>query len=341
MPTNKNAQIRYKILDNCFRNKGKNFFIEDLISECDQKLSEINPDSNGVSRRTIMNDIKYMESSEGWEIDLLRLKEEGSKRVYYRYRNLTFSINNMPLNESDINRLQTTLQTLAQFKGMPQFEWMYELLPKLKQGGMDYHPSKIMEFDNNQDLKGIEHLGTLYDAIVYNKVLKITYMESFTNRKVFEIHPYYLKQYNNRWFLFGFYPETNKPDWNLPLDRIIEIKEIHKPYIFNTFIDWNDYFEDMLGVTKPENAGPEKITLHFYEKTAHYIESKPIHGCQKHKWIDVNTLEVNIELILNYELERFILSYANNVKVIQPQSLAEQIKLRLESGVQQYLPQYR
>ena len=35
------------------------------------------------------------------------------------------------------------------------------------------------------------------------------------------IHPYYLKQYNNRWFLFGYNPEKRKSDWNLALDRII------------------------------------------------------------------------------------------------------------------------
>ena len=34
MATNKNALIRYKILDTCFRNPGKKYFIEDLIEKC-------------------------------------------------------------------------------------------------------------------------------------------------------------------------------------------------------------------------------------------------------------------------------------------------------------------
>jgi predicted DNA-binding transcriptional regulator YafY len=94
-----------------------------------------------------------------------------------------------------------------------------------------------MEFENNQDMKGIEHIGTLYDAIIYKKVLKITYLQSFKDKVKLEIHPYYLKQYNNRWFLFGYNPDRNKYDWNLPLDRIIEIAEIQKTYIPNTVID--------------------------------------------------------------------------------------------------------
>ena len=334
MATNKNAQIRYKILDNCFRNSGRRYFIEDLIAACNKKLLEIAPDSKGISRRQIFEDIHFMESSEGWEIDLLRLKD--GKRVYYRYADTGFSINNMPLNESDINRLQTTLQTISQFKGMPQFEWMYELLPKLKQGSADVYAPEIMEFENNQDLKGMEHIGVLYDTILYKKVLKINYLQSFKEEVQLIIHPYYLKQYNSRWFLFGYNPEKDRYDWNLPLDRIVEINEIHKPYIPNTLIDWNEYFDDIIGVTKPGNAVPEKITLHFYEKTGHYIESKPIHGYQKHRWLDSNTLEVDVELIINYELERFILSYADCVKVIRPQSLVEQIKTRMKKGLNQY-----
>ncbi|KAA6332586.1 hypothetical protein EZS27_018921 [termite gut metagenome] len=330
MATNKNAQIRYKVLDNCFRNTGKRYFIGDLIRECDKILMDLDPCFKGIGRRQIFDDIAFMESSEGWSIDLLREKE--GKRVYYRYADPSFSINNMPLNETDINRLQTTLRTISQFKGMPQFEWMYELLPKLKQGSIPDYPDVIMEFDSNQYLDGIEQIGTIYNAILYKKALKINYLSAFENKSQLLIHPYYLKQYNNRWFLFGYNPEKDKYDWNIALDRIKAINEIQEAYIPNTQIDWNEYFEDIIGVTKPFNAKPENITLHFYGKTGHYIESKPIHGSQKSQRLEDKVLEVNLELIVNYEFERFVLSYADSVKVIQPLSLIEKIKNRLNNG---------
>lgn len=334
MATNKNAQIRYKILDNCFRNSGKRYYINDLIDECNKTLQEIDPATKGISRRQIFDDISFMESKEGWEIELERHKE--NKRVFYRYADLSFSINNMPLDETDINRFQTTLQTISQFKGMPQFEWMYELLLKMKNGSSYEHSNTIIEFQNNHDLVGMHHFGTIYNAILYKKVLSIKYMQSFEYETTLIIHPYYLKQYNNRWFLFGYYPERNKFDWNLALDRIANINEVYETYIPNKAIDWEDYFEDMIGVSKPENAVPEKICLFFYGKTAHYIASKPIAGCQRHRWLDSETLEVNLKLIINYELEHFILSYADNVKVIQPESLAIKIKERMTLAVSQY-----
>lgn len=334
MATNKNAQIRYKILDNCFRNSGRRYFIEDLISECNKKLLEIDPNSNGISRRQIYDDINFMESSEGWEIDLVRYKD--NRRVYYRYADTSFSINNMPLDETDINRLQTALQTISQFKGMPQFEWMYDLLPKIQQSANLEPMGVIMDFENNQDLQGLEHIGAIYNAILYKQVLKISYLRTFQYETELIIHPYYLKQYNNRWFLFGYNPEFDKYNWNLSLDRILKISELKVPFVPNTDIDWEEYFDDMIGVTKPENAQLENIVLHFFGKTARYIESKPIAGCQKHRWLDSDTLEVELNLIINYELERFILSYANAVKIIQPKSLIEKVENRLKDSLQLY-----
>ena len=105
MATTKNALIRYKVLDKCFRNPGRRYFIEDLIAECDSILLYIDPDSNGISRRQIFEDIAFMESQEGWSIDLMRHKE--GKRVFYRYADISFSINNMPLNEVEINQLNS------------------------------------------------------------------------------------------------------------------------------------------------------------------------------------------------------------------------------------------
>ncbi len=336
MATNKNALIRYKVLDNCFRNPGKRYFIGDLIEECEKVLLEIDSDSNGISRRQILDDIAFMESKDGWKIELTRTRD--GRKVFYSYADPGFSINNMPLNEVEINQLQSAADILSQFKGMPQFEWVNELVPKLKQGMASKEAAAtIIEFDNNQYLKGIEHLGPLHNAIFYKKVLEISY-QPFANETPYNliIHPYFLKQYNNRWFLFGYNPQKEKYDWNLALDRILLISEIKGKYQKNNQIDRMEYFEDIIGVTKPDNAIVENITLHFYGKTGKYMESKPLHGSQKSKWIDDNTLEVNLQLIINYEFERLILSYADTIKVIKPNKLTALIKERLKEAYNRY-----
>ena len=336
MAINKNALIRYKVLDSCFRNTGRRYFINDLIDECASVLIERAPESNGISRRQVYEDISFMESTDGWEIELL--KERDGKKVYYRYADPSFSINNMPLNDIEISQLNSAIDILSNFKGMPQFEWVNELLPKLKQGIAPAGVAgTIIEFDSNIYLKGIEHLGVLYNAIYYKKVLAISY-QPFENKEPFDLilHPYFLKQYNNRWFLFGYNPENGKYDWNLALDRIVSIREISDKYTLNDSLEWDEYFEDIVGVTKPEGAGVVDVILHFFGRTGKYMETKPLHGSQKAKWLDDNTLEIRLQVIINYELERLILSYADSVAVIQPPELAKVIQNRMKAALQWY-----
>jgi len=333
MSTNKNALIRYKVLDNCFRNHSKKYFIDDLIEECENVLLEIDSDSDGISRRQIFVDIAFMESKEGWSIELDKLRD--GRKVYYQYSNKNFSINNMPLNEIEIDQLKSAVDILSQFTGMPQFKWVNELVPKLQQGISKPRVAEtIIEFDSNEYLKGIEHLGPLHNAIFYKKVLSIKY-QPYENDAPFELelHPYFLKQYNNRWFLFGFNQEKDKYDWNLALDRIISIKESKEKYQKNNKINWKEYFEDIIGVTKPVDIEPEKVVLHFTGITGKYMETKPLHGSQKTKWIDNQTLELSLELIINYEFERLLLSYADVIKIIKPKKLEKKIQGRLKTAL--------
>jgi predicted DNA-binding transcriptional regulator YafY len=329
MALTKNPLIRYKILDKCFRNTYRRYFIEDLIDECNRVLIEINSKSKGISRRQILDDIAFMESSEGWSIDLKRTRD--GKRVYFNYEDPNYSINNMPLNDLEVDQLQDAMLILSQFTGMPQFEWVHEMLPKLRQGIPSGNKKKIMGFESNQYLKGLDYLSPLYNSIASQTVLDVTYQD-FKSENPYHvlIHPYYLKQYNNRWFLFGLNEENGNTHWNLALDRIQSIELTSKKYKTDK-TNWEEYFDDVVGVTVPDDKPVEHIVLHFFGETGKYIYNKPLHGSQVRKWLDNSILEVRLNLKVNYELERLILSYADAVAVIKPLHLKNLILKRVAS----------
>jgi predicted DNA-binding transcriptional regulator YafY len=217
---------------------------------------------------------------------------------------------------------------------MPQFEGIQAIIAKLKTDLKTTTNQKpFIGFDSYQDLKGIEHFSTLYNAVQNKTPLAITYQD-FKSEEPYSyiFHPYYLKEYNNRWFLFGLHPESGKPDWNVAIDRIEEVFPVAVPFIENEQIDWQDYFSDIIGVSKPIDSELQEVVLHFNQLTGRYMENKSIHETQKHKWLDTNTFELKIKVILNYELERLILSYGESVKVVKPQILKEKIKERLLKG---------
>lgn len=70
MATNKHAIIRYQTLDKCFRNPGRRYYIEDLVEACNNSIYEFTGNDLGIKRRQILEDIKFMESTQGWNITL-------------------------------------------------------------------------------------------------------------------------------------------------------------------------------------------------------------------------------------------------------------------------------
>jgi len=113
--TNKHAIIRYHALDQCFSNPGRKYFIEDLINAFNEALYENTGLTGGVKRRQIFEDIKFMESEQGWSIPLERLKD--GKLVYYRYYDRAFSIKNQTINEIEAKQLEEHYPYLQDLRG--------------------------------------------------------------------------------------------------------------------------------------------------------------------------------------------------------------------------------
>lgn len=327
MPINKNAITRYQALDRCFRNPGRMYFWEDLLEECNKALTDYDPLSEGIQRRQLFDDIRFMESEQGWSIPLQRIRY--SRKVYYRYDDLNFSINNQPLNDSEAEQIKSALQVFSRFSGSPQFEWVNEIITKLESKfGLIERKKEVISFESNIDLKGLHFLKPIFNAVINRRVLQVQYQD-FRSSEPYEItfHPYYLKQFNGRWFIFGLNQVNNISTWNLALDRIESIRETNLKYL-ESEIDWEEYFYDIVGVTRPENGKLQEVVLQFSPEVAPYVITKPIHPTQKHK-NDQTRLEVRIQVIPNFELEKLILSFGEQVKVISP----EEFKIRIATRI--------
>jgi predicted DNA-binding transcriptional regulator YafY len=318
MATNKHATIRYLVLDRCFRNTGRRYFFKDLLEECNEALRYNDSKSEGIKRRQLYEDIKFMEGKSGWEIELYKGKE--GKEVYYRYEDPNFSINNKGLNESESAQMKEALMILSRFKGMPQFEWVDEVVAKFESSfGLKKGAEKIIGFDENLDYTAVKYITPLFNAILNEKPIKVKY-KSFKKQveEDFLIHPYYLKQYNNRWFCFGLNDER-KEITNIALDRIIKIENKKLKFIKNTEIDFNEYFDDIVGVSVSKTEKVQKILIKVSNDHWPYIETKPLHNSQTRiNKEEKQFVTIFLKVIPTYELETLLLSHGNKIKVVEP-----------------------
>jgi len=325
MATNKHATIRYHALDRCFSNHGRKFFFDDLIDACNEAIYEFSGIEDGVKRRQVFDDITFMESDQGWSIPLKRIKD--GRKVYYRYADKSFTIGNKGINSSEAEQLKDTLSILSRFKGMPQFEWIEEIQIRLEDTfKLKGNTVSIVGFEQNPYLKGLNHFTELFNAIQNQQTLIIEYQgfkQKHTSNIVF--HPWYLKQYNNRWFLFGF-NDVYKALSNLAIDRIISIAYSRENYIQNKSIDFDEFFEDIIGVSQEPELSTEKVLIKVSNEVWPYIESKPIHGSQKIKNKTDEYTEIELNVQVNYELIALLFSYMYAIEIIEPTALREKFK---------------
>lgn len=316
--------MRYRALDKCLSSTTRNYTAKDLLREIERVL-ELEGYEKGIVKSQLHADLQYMKDF--WKAPIVAEKDSLDKRiVLYRYEDNNFSIEKQPISEVESNVIKEALAVLSRFKGMPQFEWLNEIVPAIQDKlGLIAQDREVISFEANWDYEGLQYITPIYNAINNRRVVKITYQGFKTPEPYsFLLHPYYLKQYNSRWFAFGLHDTIGIPYWNLALDRIHEVVETQHEYQYYD-INWEEYFDDFIGVTKNANAGLAKIRLWFSSDQAPYIKTKPLHSSQKYLVDDDSGLVLTIDVIPNYELERLILSFGEAVKVLEPVELRDKI----------------
>ena len=335
MPTNKNAAIRYQTLDKCFRDRRHRYYIEDLIDKCEEAIYYYNG-VGGVSRRQIFEDIKFMESETGWSVPLER-KQDG-RRVYYRYRDPDFTINAQPLTEEEARQLRSVIITLRRFRGLPSNAWVDEVISNLEwRFGLRGKQENMIGFEQNTYLRGLNLLPDIIDAATSHQAVRITYRnyKNCDEEYTVVVHPWYIKQYNNRWFLMAYDAEADRIS-NYALDRIQNFNvEEDVAYIPNKEVDFEHYFDDVFGVTiPPSDVEKIRVLLQFSKKQYPYIVSKPLHHSQE--IVDAENRILAVEVRPTYEFTQLILSFGFDVQVLEPEPFKQEILANLRRNLQNY-----
>ena len=318
MPVDKQVLLRYQVLNRCFRNRYREFTIEDLVKECNKALSKA--DKPDVSKRTIQNDINILEVDYGIMLDE-KLKQ-GKKRLY-RYVDTNYSIQLFRINDQERHKLQDAIRVLEIFEGEPMYDWARTLLMQIAGGLSTDESTPVVSFQSNPDLKGINFFRQLLQAIIKKRVLKIEYApfdkDSYSER----IFPYHLKQFNDRWYLIAQAVGYDSLG-HYALDRIEGFEEISMPYK-ESEVDFEEYFDDVIGVTVPQHLEPVDVVIRVNNNRFNYIKTKPLHLSQRVISEDKNHTTISINVKITKELISLILSFGSDIEVISPASLRAEI----------------
>lgn len=324
MPVNKDALIRYRVINRRLKNKYKPLpSLNDLIEECSVALGK------PISTRSIQADLQAMryDSDLGFNAPIIYDSKEGG----YRYEDESYSIDNIPLNEDDLDTLEFATRVLEQFKDVEMLKPFSGIIEKIASSyKISRHAdlneqNEFIEFEASPQAKGTEYINPILNAIKSQKEITLEY-QSFREEtsKNYRLQPYLLKEYKNRWYLVAWNPKKQMIN-TFGLDRILALEESGTLFEFIEGFSSKDYFNDAFGITAPQKLSVKKVVLQFSPEQAKYILTQPMHHSQRIIQDDQNGLTIEIKVMISYELKSHILSYGSGVKVLKPKSLAGEI----------------
>lgn len=336
MPANKNALIRYKTIDNCLRNPYRRWTLEDLVEACSEALYEAEGICKGVSVRTVQGDLHIMRSNKlGYNAPI-----EVYEHKYYRYADRNFSIMKMPLSQNDLDVMQEAVDMLRELENFEQFAEMSDVVRRLQEklSINRNHRKPLINFDSVSTLKGLQLLNPLYNYIANRQTLRIIY-QSFkaTTPTEYVLFPYLLKEWRNRWFLYGS-TAGNLTLYNLPLDRILSVEPVDVPYMDNERFDTEHFFDDIIGVSKNINDRARKVLFWADAVQTRYIKTKPIHSSQRviNENPDDHTCVFRIDVVMNFEMYSVFMSYGPGIKILYPRNAVNFMENSIRQMVRLY-----
>lgn len=183
---------------------------------------------------------------------------------------------------------------------------------------------------------GNEYLQTVIDAMQQSKELAIDYQPFYTHRASYTIHPYAMKAYHQRWYVLGYIKELNAIR-NIALDRLLEMTITEESFSFPENFNAEKYYENTVGIFVNDDLSPVKVKLKAYGYQIEYLRSLPLHKSQRETLSKYGEFCVfEYKLCLTPELSSQILAMGENLEVLEPTELRDDIKRRLNDCLNRY-----
>jgi predicted DNA-binding transcriptional regulator YafY len=335
MPINKDALVRYRVINRCLISKTKKFPTKEELQEACQEALGL----NYISLRTIVKDLEDMRYNE--ELGFIAPIEYSKKQKGYFYSDPNYSTDKIPLKENDLNALRFAAGVLNQFSQISMLKDFSGTVSKILEAVninrilSEESQLDFIEFDKAEHIPGGPMLEKIVNAIQSGNQIHFSYKKHGSNEiKSYILEPYLLKQFKNIWYIIGREPDSEKIK-TFGLDRVLEVEELAKAYTIAEDFDRKKYFKHSYGITS-YHGEPDEIVLQVKRKAADYIKALPLHSSQEILNEDDQYTEIKLLVYPTYDFLVQLLSYGSNLKVLKPESLKNSIIATLEETLALY-----
>lgn len=195
--------------------------------------------------------------------------------------------------------------------------------------------SGIIHFEKRRP-QGTENMNGLLHAIQNRVQIEFTYSKYWENEPTQRTaEPYALKEFKNRWYLVALDHKDLRIK-TFALDRLTDLEITKRKFQHPQKFDANSYFKHCFGIITADDEQPQEIVLSFEPFQGKYIKSLPLHESQEVLIDNEHEIRIRLKIYLTHDFLMEILSHGENVKVIEPAGLIEQLKSNYSNALNQY-----
>ena len=272
------------------------------ISDYLMRESELQEYDFNISKRTFQRDINDIRS-----IYTIDIQYNKSKGVYY---------------------IDSDEQSDANNRMIEAFDMLHAI--NISENTSDY-----LHFENRRP-QGTENMYGLLHAIKNKLQIKFTYHKFWEDEPTHRVaEAYALKEFKNRWYVLANDLKDNIVK-SFALDRLSELEITKNKFQQVTDFNVKEHYKSCFGIISPNNYTLEKVVLSFKPVQGKYIKALPLHKSQVIIVDTVEELRIELHVFNTFDFTMEILSYGEEVKVIEPQSLIEKIKSLYTNALNQY-----
>ena len=185
--------------------------------------------------------------------------------------------------------------------------------------------------------QGTENLYGLLHAIKNKLQIKFAYQKFWEDEISHRTaEPYALKEFKNLWYLMAK-DSKDAPVKSFGLDRISDLEITNQPFVFAATDNIEENYRYCFGIISPDDEELQDIVLSFDPVQGKYIKSLPLHQTQQIIIDNEKELQVKLKLYITYDFVMELLSFSDNMKVLQPASLAHTLRDYHKKAYLQYI----
>ena len=171
---------------------------------------------------------------------------------------------------------------------------------------------------------GKRYLIPLIEAMRDGMIVEVDY-QSFRQQVPanFEIEPYCLKLFRQRWYVVARSPHYNRV-MIYSLDRILDLEVSEKTFYYPEF-NPQSYFDACFGIVADDDIGIETVQLKVYAPQDKYFDALPLHHSQRTVEVTEGHTVYEYRIRPTYDFVQELLSHGADVEVLQPSLLRSRL----------------